>query len=192
MVNKLYFLLARSSPNRDKRGDAGMVIILWFGLVSLMMIFIVADFMNVMNKANIVKTSMNRAVKAAAMQVDLDAVDANGDTLFGNGVFIIKDTKAREAFNNTLSHNLGIDAATYTPKDHSVLNEPCEILEFQVLNDIDNMPSTYHSATLNKDFEVEHPCVYAVIKFKVHGMLLSPEIKLGKLSSAQLLNLQDL
>lgn len=185
-------LMHQNQPNQNKRGDAGIPIIFFVALIALFMVFCVSDFLNCMNKATIIKTSMNRAVKAAAMQVDLTATNASGETLFGNGIFVIDEDEANKKFREILSGNLGLDPTTLEPKARSVLAETPEILEFKVLNDYQNMPNTYYSSTIKNSFDVENPSVYAVIKFKVRGLAWSPEIQLGKLSSAQLLNLQNL
>lgn len=176
----------------QKRGDAGILFIFVIAIFGLVMIFIVSDFLNIMNKANIIKSSMNRAVKAAAMQIDVNSTNDAGDALLANGVFLIDEAKARTTFNEIIAENLGLSTLSLAPEAVSVLRTAPEVLEFEVINDYEHMPLEYRSSTLSKEFTVEHPSVYAVISFKVQGLLLQKDVKLGKLSSAQLLNKQDL
>ena len=153
-----------------------MFIVLFMGVSSL-----VLDFgnMNIQNKK--IKSSINLAVKASALQIK------DGEELAG-GTFLIDEEKAKDVFYDILCENLGLNRDTLEPLNKSVLYKKPNIKELEVLN---NAPTTYTSSSINKSYNIENPSVVAVVEFHVKGMFLSKNIIIDKLSSSQLTSIYD-
>lgn len=160
---------------KDKKGNAFIYLII-FILLFVSLTALVLDFSNLYIKSKKIKYAINNAVKAGSLQIQ------EGEEL-SEGIFLIDEIKAEEAFYKILSHNVGLDEYTLEPLEKSLVYEKPVIREFYVENVI---PSNYYSPTLNGTFPIEHPTTIAVIEFKVRGLLLKKTIKVGKLSSSQL------
>lgn len=176
---------------KSKKGE-GVVIISIFLLLFIIAISVVGlDFASFYDKNMKVKAGINRAVKGAALQVDTDILDTDGNNLSAKGIFIIHQAKADNTFKYLLSENLGLENGTLEPLTKSILNSTPEIIEFEILNDYKNMPYEYHSKTLDSNFLVENPSVFVVLKFQVNSYFLKQEFTFGKLSSAELINKEN-
>lgn len=189
MVNWYYSLCLRLN---NKRGMMGIPFMLVISITLCTMIFIAADFLTVMNKCYMVKSALNRSIKAAVMCIDTDAKRADGTSYFAEGIFLIDEDKSEQVFKEVLAGNLGLDDTTLSPDIISILQETPQLLEYEVINDYLNMPRDYYSPTMHRSYVVENPSVYTVLTFKVKGILLSDNMKIGKLAGAQLLNKQTL
>lgn len=169
MVNKTFQII------KSKNGNAFIYLIIFiFLFVSLTALAL--DFSNLLIKSKKVKNAMNNAVKAGSLQIQ------EGEEL-SEGIFLIDEVRAEEAFYKILAHNIGLDEYTLEPLERSLVYEKPIIREFYCENVV---PSNYYSPTLNGTFPLEHPTTIAVIEFKVRGLLLKKTIKVGKLSSSQL------
>lgn len=133
---------------------------------------------------------MNRAVKAASLQIKNDDTLINGlnGSELAEGIFKIDDVKAKEIFKVVLSDNLALNNSTLEPKSNSLLYKKPIIRELEVINDT---PTKYTSSNINQTYDVENPSVVAVLEFEVKGLFLKTDIKIDKLSSSQLTSIYD-
>lgn len=164
----------------NNKGDT----LIW--LIIFIFIFIgistlVIDYGNLYVKAKKVKYTMNRAVKAAAFQID----DSNK---LADGMFKIDENKAEEVFKTVLAENLGLDKTTMQPEENSLLYEKPVFKEFQVINET---PSSYTSDVINQTYYIKSPSVVATIEFKIKSTFLITDIQVTKLSSSQLTSIYD-
>lgn len=137
---------------------------------------LVIDYGNLYVKAKKIKYTMNRAVKAAALQID-------DSSELAAGMFKIDEDKAEETFKTILAENLGLDKTTMEPEENSLLYEKPIIKEFKVLNET---PESYTSTVMNQTYDIDNPSVVATIEFKIKSTFLITEIQVSKLSSSQL------
>lgn len=165
------------------------MIIFFAWLTILFMVFsvLLLDFYTFYQKNIKIKEALNRSIKAAALQIDTEISDSGGNNLAGMGIFLVNDTDAYPTFEDILKANIGLDD-NLSPLDVSVLRTPISVLEFEILNDYENMPYEYHSPTLNDDYLVQNPGVFAVCSFEVQSYFIKKQITFGKLASAELVN----
>ncbi|WP_440977649.1 hypothetical protein [Sedimentibacter sp. LTW-03] len=142
---------------------------------------LVIDYGNLYVKTKKIKYTMNRAVKAAALQID----DSNE---LASGMFKIDKDKAEETFKIILAENLGLDKTTMQPEENSLLYDKPVIREFKVINET---PSSYTSAVINQTYNIENPSVVATIEFKIKSTFLITDIRVNKLSSSQLTSVYE-
>ncbi len=142
---------------------------------------LVIDYGNLYVKAKKIKYTMNRAVKAAALQIDDSSVLAAG-------MFKIDEDKAEETFKMILAENLGLDKTTMEPEENSLLYEKPIIKEFKVLNET---PESYTSTVMNQTYDIDNPSVVATIEFKIKSTFLITDIQVSKLSSSQLTSVYE-
>jgi len=154
-----------------------IIIVIFLGISAL-----VLDFSNVYIKAKKIKHAVNRSVKASTLQIQ------TGDSL-ADGIFLIDETKAEEAFEQILAHNLGLNPASLEPLSKSLVYEKPTIREFHVEN---TFPANYYSPTLNNTFQLENPSVVAVLEFEIRGVLIRRTLRVSKLSSSQLISVYDI
>jgi len=173
---------------KSKKGEGTIIISMFIILFILVISVISLDFASFYEKNMKVKACINRSVKGAALQIDTNINDTNNDNLSAKGIFLIDEIKADNSFKHILSENLGLNENTLKPLSKSVLANTPEILEFKVLNDYSNMPYEYYSSTLDRNFIVENPSVFVVLKFQVNSHFLKREYTFGKLGSAELIN----
>lgn len=164
----------------NKKGNA----FIW--LIILIFVFIgisslVIDYGNLYTKTKKIKYTMNRAVKAAALQVK------DGEDL-ANGNFKIDEDTAKEAFFIILADDLGLDRTTLEPLSNSILSEKPIVKELEVINDT---PIDYTSPNINQTYNMENPSVIAVLEFNVKSVFLSKNVVVDKLSSSQLTSEYD-
>lgn len=176
---------------KNKKGDTVIIFMIMILIFFVSVSIIGLDLYGLYSRNVKVKATMNRAVKGAAMQVDTEITDENGDNLAAKGIFLIDEAEATKAFEEIMSVNLGIDKATLEPLESSILRYKPEIVEFVILNDYKNMPYEYTSAVLSEKFIVDHPTVFAVLKFNVDSFFLKEQYAVGKMSSSQLINSAD-
>ena len=166
---------------RDKRGNAFIWMII-FIFVFIGISTLVIDYGNLYVKTKKIKYTMNRAVKAASLQINEDGGD------LANGVFKIDEVKAEEAFREVLAGDLGLNETTLEPLANSLLYATPIIQEFEVINDA---PKSYISPIINQIYNIENPSVIATIEFKVKNTFLVTDILVNKLSGSQLTNVYD-
>lgn len=142
---------------------------------------LVIDYGNLYVKAKKIKYTMNRAVKAAALQID-------GSSELAAGMFKIDEDKAEETFKTILAENLGLDKTTMEPEENSLLYEKPVIKEFKVLNET---PESYTSTVMNQTYDIDNPSVVATIEFKIKSTFLITDIQVSKLSSSQLTSVYE-
>ena len=178
---------------KNKKGEGTVILSMFIVLFVLVIAVIGLDFASFYEKNVKVKACINRSVKGSALQVDTDALDADGSNLSAKGIFLIHSDKADIAFKYLLSENLGLvqsgfDENVLESTGKSVISGKLEILEFEVLNDYANMPYEYYSPTLDRNYLIENPSVFIVLKFQVRSHFLKREYTFGKLGSAELIN----
>ena len=178
---------------KNKKGEGTVILSMFIVLFALVIAVIGLDFASFYEKNIKVKACINRAVKGAALQVDTYALSSDGSNLSAKGIFLIHDKKAGDAFRYLLSENLGLvqsasDKNILESTGKSVISGKLEILEFEVLNDYENMPYEYYSPTLDRNYLIENPSVFIVLKFQVRSHFLKREYTFGKLGSAELIN----
>ncbi len=178
---------------KNKKGEGTVILSMFIVLFVLVIAVIGLDFASFYEKNVKVKACINRAVKGAALQVDTDALGSDGSNLSAKGIFLIHDKKAGDAFRYLLSENLGLvqnasDEDILESTGKSVISGNLEILEFKVPNDYENMPYEYYSPTLDRNYLIENPSVFIVLKFQVRSHFLKREYTFGKLGSAELIN----
>ena len=178
---------------KNKKGEGTVILSMFIVLFALVIAVIGLDFASFYEKNVKVKACINRAVKGAALQVDTDALGSDGSNLSAKGIFLIHDKKAGDAFRYLLSENLGLvqnasDEDILESTGKSVISGNLEILEFKVPNDYENMPYEYYSPTLDRNYLIENPSVFIVLKFQVRSHFLKREYTFGKLGSAELIN----
>lgn len=166
---------------KDKRGNAFVWMII-FIFVFIGISTLVIDYGNLYVKTKKIKYTMNRAVKAATLQIKED-----GEEL-ANGLFKIDEVKAEEAFKEVLAGDLGLNEATLEPLANSLLYATPVIKEFEVINDA---PKSYTSPVINVVYNIENPSVVATIEFKIKSTFLVTDIQVNKLSGSQLTSVYD-
>lgn len=166
---------------KDKRGNAFVWMII-FVFVFIGISTLVIDYGNLYVKTKKIKYTMNRAVKAASLQIKED-----GEEL-ANGLFKIDEVKAEEAFREILAGDLGLSEATLEPLANSLLYATPVIKEFEVINDA---PKSYTSPVINVVYNIENPSVVATIEFKIKSTFLVTDIQVNKLSGSQLTSVYD-
>lgn len=181
---------------KNKKGEGTVILSMFIVLFALVIAVIGLDFASFYEKNVKVKACINRAVKGAALQVDTDALGSDGSNLSAKGIFLIHDKKAGDAFRYLLSENLGLvqnasDENILESTGKSVISGKLEILEFKVPNDYVNMPYEYYSPTLDRNYLIENPSVFIVLKFQVRSHFLKREYTFGKLGSAELINIAE-
>lgn len=175
---------------KSKKGD-GLVVI-----VSVSLLFIVAflvislDAYTFYSRNVQIKSSLNLAVKASAMQIDTEKADADGNNLAAEGIFVIDEVEAEEALKQIIRQNLMLNE-DFSPSESSILKKPLKILEFEVLNDFENMPYEHASPTLGQDYLISHPGVFVVCSFEVQSYFMQKEVTFAKLSAAELINIAE-
>lgn len=166
---------------KDKRGNAFVWMII-FIFVFIGISTLVIDYGNLYVKTKKIKYTMNRAVKAATLQIKED-----GEEL-ANGLFKIDEVKAEEAFKEVLAGDLGLSETTLEPLANSLLYATPVIKEFEVIND---SPKSYTSPVINVVYNIENPSVVATIEFKIKSTFLVTDIQVNKLSGSQLTSVYD-
>ena len=172
---------------KKRRGDSLFLFMLSFTVVIALMVIANGDLSNFYNQNMKVKSAVNRAVKAASMQLDTTVVDLAGENLSAQGIFLIDEVKAEEAFKEVLTQNLGLDDEL-KPLSNSILSSPAEIIEFKILNDYQNMPYDYTSPVNGKTYNIKNPCVLTIMKIQIKSFLINKEMIFGRLSSSELMN----
>ena len=172
---------------KKRRGDSLFLFMLSFTVVIALMVIANGDLSNFYNQNMKVKSAVNRAVKAASMQLDTVVVDLAGENLSAQGIFLIDEIKAEEAFKEVLNQNLGLDDEL-KPLSNSILSSPAEIMEFKILNDYQNMPYDYTSPVNGKTYNIKNPCVLTIMKIQIKSFLINKEMIFGRLSSSELMN----
>ena len=172
---------------KKRRGDSLFLFMLSFTVVIALMVIANGDLSNFYNQNMKVKSAVNRAVKAASMQLDTAVVDLAGENLSAQGIFLIDEIKAEEAFKEVLNQNLGLDDEL-KPLSNSILSSPAEIMEFKILNDYQNMPYDYTSPVNGKTYNIKNPCVLTIMKIQIKSFLINKEMIFGRLSSSELMN----
>ena len=173
---------------KNQRGNAYIFLII-FIFTFIWMSTLVIDYSNLNIQTKKIKYAMNRAVKAAALQIQ-EGNDSNlteGESL-ANGIFLIDEEKSEEVFKEVLASNLGLDEVSLEPLENSVLYEKPIIREFKVIN---SYPSNYLSPVINQTYEIEHPSVVATLEFKVKSTFLVTDIQINKFSGSQLTSVYD-
>lgn len=165
---------------KDKKGNAFLLLVL-FVFIFTGITALVLDLNNLNIKSKKIKYAMNNAVKAGALQIK-EGVELS------EGIFLIDEVKAEDAFYQILAHNVGLDETTLEPLEKSLVYETPVIRELQVVN---TTPTNYNSPTLGGTFFIEHPTIISVMEFKVRGILLKKTIRVAKLSSSQLKSIYD-
>ena len=121
---------------KNNRGNAFIWLII-FIFVFIGVSTLVIDYGNLYVKTKKVKYTMNRAVKAASLQIEEEGTD------LANGVFKINQERAELAFKEVLAGDLGLDEVTLEPRVNSLLYAKPIVKEFEVEN---NAPTTYTSS----------------------------------------------
>ncbi|SFF29196.1 hypothetical protein SAMN04487969_12371 [Paenibacillus algorifonticola] len=101
------------------------------------------------------KHALNRAVHAAAQQVDKAAL--------GDGVVRIDPLAAEASANRYLQGNLQLDAAG-KPLGSSLLKEPVKVVVFDVINNEHTFPYQYVNAQYSYEATLRRPGVVMIIK----------------------------
>ncbi|WP_326910685.1 hypothetical protein [Sedimentibacter sp. MB31-C6] len=166
---------------RNRRGNAFIWMII-FIFIFIGISTLVIDYGNLYVKTKKIKYTMNRAVKAASLQIKED-----GEEL-ANGVFEIDEVKADEAFKEVLAGDLGLSETTLEPKSNSLLYATPIIKEFEVINDTS---TSYTSPIINQVYNIENPGVIATLEFQIKSTFLVTDIQVSKLSGSQLTSVYD-
>ncbi|WP_341279280.1 hypothetical protein [Paenibacillus sp. FSL H8-0537] len=101
------------------------------------------------------KHALNRAVHAAAQQVDKAAL--------GDGVIRIDPITAEAAASRYLQGNLQLDSAG-KPLGSSFLHEPVKVMVFEVINGEHTFPYQYVNAEFSYEATLYRPGVVMIIK----------------------------
>lgn len=160
----------------NKKGNAFIWLII-FIFVFIGISTLVIDYSNLYNKTKKIKYTMNRAVKAASMQIEEEGYS------LASGIFKIDEDEAKATFKFVLANNLGLDEVTLEPKENSILYEKPIITELEVINDV---PTIYTSSVIGQSYSIENPSVVATIEFKIKSTFLVTDIKINKFSGSQL------
>ncbi|WP_338552803.1 hypothetical protein [Paenibacillus sp. KS-LC4] len=107
------------------------------------------------------KHALNRAVHAAAQQIDKAAL--------GDGVIRLDPIAAEAAASRYLQGNLQLDEAG-KPLGGSLLHEPVTIVAFEVINSEQTFPYQYVNAEFSYEATLSRPGVVMIIK------LLNPRV----------------
>jgi hypothetical protein len=167
---------------KNDRGNAFIWLII-FIFVFIGTSTLVIDYGNLYVKSKKVKYTMNRAVKAASLQIE------EGGTDLADGTFKINRERAELAFKEVLAGDLGLNEVTLEPGPNSLLYAKPIVKEFEVENDT---PTIYTSSTINNYmYDIENPSVIATVEFKIKSTFLFTDIQVNKLSSSQLISVYD-
>lgn len=144
-----------------------------FRIISIISIFFIffcltTDINNLRVLKAKTKDSIDLATKAAVMQID------ESPALISNGIFYIKEDKAKDAFLNVMALNLGSNIETIEKS----------IIEYKAINPEYSMQDgkvTYkvydyvHPVSKSK-YRINNPSFVASIKFKFNGLLIKKDI----------------
>lgn len=101
------------------------------------------------------KQSINRAVHAAAQQLDMDKLS--------QGIFSIDEASAKRVAWTYLQQNLNLDQGL-NPLPGSILAKSAEIVRFQVINEGENFPYTFRDSTLGYSIVLNNPGVIMIMR----------------------------
>lgn len=103
------------------------------------------------------KHSINRAVHAAAQQLDMDKLS--------QGIFEIDEASAKRVAWMYLRQNLNLDQGL-SPLPGSMLTKPAEIVQFQVINEGEIFPYTFYDAKLGYSIVLNNPSVIMIMRLE--------------------------
>ncbi|HEX7064319.1 MAG TPA: hypothetical protein VF199_04565 [Bacillales bacterium] len=142
---------------------------IWY-LVGIVAIVFVASFVLSSGFSNIqqnqIKHAMDRAVKAAVLQYDIEAVSKEATIHFNRN-------EAYDAFLTVLQQNLQLNASL-VPKDISIFQQPFTLVEFRVV-DGQAFPYTLKNRRIRFQHTFHAPGIAAVVKTSVSDLWGSHE-----------------
>ncbi len=101
------------------------------------------------------KHSLNRAVHAAAQQVDLQKL--------ATGIYSIDESKAQNVASEYLQENLRLDSQ-FNPVPDSFFRSEVKVVLFKVINEKETFPYTYYNATYKYSVVLQNPGVVMMIQ----------------------------